>query len=61
MIKPGESYKTKQCSEIFCSKDFSAEDLTCGSAAVDGCKYLEHDYSLEYPDCCNKICGEKVD
>lgn len=60
LIKPGESFKTKDCSEIICSKDFTARGVTCGIAIEDGCK-MEPDFTLEYPDCCYKICGEKVE
>ncbi|KAL7028552.1 hypothetical protein ACKWTF_005891 [Chironomus riparius] len=59
LIKPGESFKTKHCSEIFCYSDFSARGVTCGIAVLDGCK-MEPDYNLQYPDCCYKICNEKV-
>ena len=60
LIKPGESFKTKECSEILCSKDFTARGVSCGIAIEDGCK-MEPDFTLEYPECCYKICGEKVE
>lgn len=57
LIKPGESIKTKECTEVVCNEVFKTIVNTCVAAEMDGCT-MKPDFSLSYPECCNKICDK---
>ncbi|KAG5682581.1 hypothetical protein PVAND_011926 [Polypedilum vanderplanki] len=57
-IKPGESIKTNECTEIFCLLNFSTMELSCGQEIVDGC-LMQPDFTKKYPECCGQICTNK--
>ncbi|KAG5682580.1 hypothetical protein PVAND_011925 [Polypedilum vanderplanki] len=55
-LKPGESLKMEDCTEIICNEDFTTTQNSCSVAiTADGC-VLSPDFTLIYPQCCNKLC-----
>ncbi|CRL02965.1 CLUMA_CG015885, isoform A [Clunio marinus] len=56
-VLPGKS-KVIGCSELSCSKDFSATIVGCALRKSSWCFKFEDDLTLPYPECCNAKCLE---
>ncbi|CRL02964.1 CLUMA_CG015874, isoform A [Clunio marinus] len=50
---------TEMCTLVRCNEDYSKDYRSCGVGATESCKKLSPDFSLPYPDCCNRVCKPK--
>jgi Single domain von Willebrand factor type C len=56
LLLPGKNEQTGKCSVLYCFKDYTVEELGCETSKTSGCTDVKHDYTKNYPSCCNQIC-----